>query len=160
MKLFTDYQLAIIQFCAEECKRQQSGEVSVAGMIRAYQYAAAHYDVVQEITDEDIAIMAAMIEPEKNAHGYRHVPVHFGDFVLLPWESVPRQVSMLLSAQDDLSASDFYLQYEGIHPHKDGNGRLGAILFNVKNGTLFCPVCPPPFEKRAIVVAGFAQPRG
>ena len=154
MKLFTDYQLAIIKFCAAECERQGSGELSVAGMVAAWQYAAERFDVVQDITEEDIDVMAKLIEPEKNRNGYRHVPVHFGDFNILPWEAVPRQVCVLLTATRDMSPRDFYLEYEGIHPHKDGNGRLGAILFNVLNGTLYCPVTPPPFQMRAIVVAG------
>lgn len=159
MKLFTDYQLAIIQFCAEQCARLRSGEVSVSGMLQAYQYAALHYSVVQDITPEDIGAMAAMINPEKNTRGYRQVPVHFGDFNILPWEHVPQQVTTLLAAQDSLSAGDFCLAYQGVHPHASGNGHIAAILFNVKNGTLFRPVCPPPFEKRAIVVAGVAVPR-
>jgi len=92
MKLFKDYMLAIVTFCAEECKRQGSGEESVAWMVNAYNYATARFAVDQNVTEEDKRDLARLIEPG--------------------------------------CAS----------PQTEGNGRLDAILFNVKNGTLYKPV--------------------
>ena len=143
MKLFTDYQLAIITFCAEECARQKSGEASVAWMVNAYQYAVERYAVQNTITEEDVLAMAAMIEPEQNANDYRKVPVSFASGEVIGWENIERQIGNVLGAQDVLNPTEFYTEFEKVHPHKDGNGRLGAILFNVKNGTLFRPVVPP-----------------
>lgn len=153
MRLFSDYQLAMIQFCAEECHRQQSGETSVAWMINAYQYAVAHYCVMNTITEEDVLTMAAMIEPEQNANGYRRVPVSFRSGEVIGHENIERQVANVLEAQDVLNPTEFYTEFEKVHPHKDGNGRLGAILFNVKNGTLFCPVTPPAVFQDATPVS-------
>jgi hypothetical protein len=169
MKLFTDYMMAIIRFCAEECRRQESGELSVAWMVNAYNYACQRWAVDKTITGEDILTLAAMIEPEKNANGYRRVPVTVGGKVI-GWQNIARQIANLLEAQDRLGGEDpdeaqaacepedafrrrcaanalsFYRELEQIHPLLDGNGRLGAILYNVKNGTLFRPVVPPAVQ--------------
>jgi Fic family protein len=143
MKLFTNYQIAIIEFCARECERQGSGEASVAWMLNAYNYAAERWAVDKTITVEDILIMAAMIEPEKNANGFRRVNVSFRNLSVVGWENIDRQIANLLAAQDSLDALSFYTELEKIHPLLDGNGRLGAILYNVLNTKLFCPVTPP-----------------
>jgi hypothetical protein len=143
VKLFTDYQLAIIRFCAEECARQNSGEESVAWMVNAYVYAVERFSVQNTISEEDVLAMAAMIEPKKNANGYRKVPVSFRTGEVVGWENIERQIGNVLGAQDVLEPVEFYTEFEKVHPHEDGNGRLGAILYNVKNGTLYCPVAPP-----------------
>jgi hypothetical protein len=89
MKLFTDYQMAIISFCAAECARVNAGEVAVAGMLAAYNYAAQRFAVEQTILQEDIDTMT---EPLANSDKAKVL--------------------------------------------------VDSILFNVKNGTLFCPVTP------------------
>jgi fido (protein-threonine AMPylation protein) len=45
-----------------------------------------------------------------------------------------------------VSASEFYQEFETLHPFNDGNGRVGAILFNLLNGTLSDPIVPPPYK--------------
>lgn len=149
MKLFTNYQADIIAFCAAECKRQGSGELSVSWMLMAYAYACERFAVVQDITVEDILTMGAMIEPERNESGWRRQSCHFGNFIFTPFANIERSIEALLSAQDRLSPVEFYTELEKVHPFADGNGRLGAILFNVKSGTLFKPVVPPDVFKTA-----------
>lgn len=159
-RLFTDYQLAIIKFCAEQCKRHGSGELSVAGMLAAWQYAVQHYSVVQEITEDDIAAMAKLIDPDRNSAGYRQTPIHFGDFVILKPEDVSKNVAALIADPRAVSADEFYLRYRGLHPHAGGDELLGTLLFNVLNGTLYCPEEPPRFDRKAIFVSLVAVPRG
>ena len=166
MKMFKDYMLAIVTFCAEECKRQGSGEESVAWMVAAYNYALERFAVEQTVTEDDILTLAKMIEPEKNANGYRKVNVTVRGQVI-PWQTIQRGMDNLLEGQDRIGIDDivenaedgdpaeaararqtanataFYTELETIHGLLDGNGRLGAILFNVKNGTLNQPVTPP-----------------
>lgn len=146
--MFKSYQLAIIQFCAEECTRQQSGETSVAWMVNAYNFACERFAVDNTITVEDVLTLAALIEPEKNKNGFRQVPVTVGGDVI-PWQNIERQIASLLEAQDRLTPTELYREYEKIHPNIDGNGRLGAILFNVKNGTLYVPKAAPDVFARA-----------
>lgn len=140
--LFKPYELAIITFCAEECARQKSGEASVAWMATAYNWASTRFAVDNTITREDVIELLAMIEPEQNANGFRLTNVTVGGEVI-GWQNIDRQIDSLLEAQDRLTPTEFYTELEKIHPAYDGNGRLGAILFNVKNGTLYCPVVPP-----------------
>ena len=158
-RLFTDYQLAIITFCANECRRHNSGELSVAGMVAAWEYAVQHYSVVQEITEDDIAAMAKLIDPDRNSRGYRQAPMHFGDFVVLKPEDVSKNVAALIADPRAVTPSEFYLRYRGLHPHTGGNALLGSLLFNVLNGTLYCPEEPPRFDKKAIFVSLVAVPQ-
>jgi hypothetical protein len=139
--MFKTYQLAIVQFCAEECKRQKSGELSVARMVKAYDWACERFAVDNTVTAEDVLTLAVMIEPE-NEFGYRRVPVTAGQDVI-GHENIERQIANLLEAQDRLTPTELYTELEKIHPLIDGNGRLGAILFNVKSGTLYVPVAAP-----------------
>jgi hypothetical protein len=148
--MFKNYQLAIVLFCAEECTRQKSGETSVAWMVKAYDYACERFAVDNTVTVEDVLTLAAMIEPEQNANGFRKVPVTVGGDVIA-WENIERQIANLLEAQDRLTPTELYTELEKIHPLLDGNGRLGAILFNVKSGTLYVPVAAPDvFAKSAV----------
>lgn len=140
--LFKDYELAIITFCAEECARQKSGELSVAWMVNAYKWAEARFAVDNTITRDDVLELLALIEPEKNANGFRRTNVTVNGEVI-GWQNIDRQIDNLLEAQDRLTPTDFYTELEKIHPAIDGNGRLGAILFNVKNGLLYRPVAAP-----------------
>jgi hypothetical protein len=47
---------------------------------------------------------------------------------------------------DMVYAEEFYLWFEHYHAGNDGNGRVGAILFNLKNGTLAQPVLAPHYR--------------
>ncbi len=106
-------------------------------------------------TIEDMLHVATMIEPDENRYGYRTVPVWIGGHEAEPWNFVPELVKRLWSHIDDLApmqgrsnpfssgkmtADDFYLEFEAIHPFRDGNGRTGKILHNWLLGTLWKPV--------------------
>lgn len=145
---FTPAQLGIVRFCAQECKRQNSGPLSVYWMVTAYQYAVARHEELKGVIPEgDVIELLRLIEPDQNAHGYRHVPVTLGQKVI-GWEHIEQRMRRLIQFQDHLDPLEFYIELEETHPAVDGNGRLGAILINWKRGTLLKPTKAPKVKFR------------
>lgn len=142
-KAFTSAQRHVIRWAAEECKRQRSGEMSVAWMLDAWEYALAFQN--RSVTEGDILALGALVEPEVNANGYRRCGVRVGSDVKGPWQNVPRQMGLLAEAQDRLTPDEWYKAYEEVHPFRDGNGRTGSILWNWLGSTLDAPCVPPDF---------------
>lgn len=133
--------LSDIKWAAEECERQNSGEISVYKMCNALDYARN----VRLIIDlQDVRILGELIEPEKNKDGFRKVPVHFRYMTIaLPPDQIVSSLTSLITHGNTLTPTEWYKEFESIHPFLDGNGRVGAILFNIKNGTLSKPIAPP-----------------
>lgn len=107
-------------------------------------------------TIDDVLFLAARIEPQVNQNGYRTYGVQVGDHICPPAQEVPERMERLWRHIKDvvpeqgkayeldgilgISADDFYLSFEGIHPFGDGNGRTGKILHNWLLHTLMKPV--------------------
>lgn len=144
--MFTSDQINIITFCAAECARQGSGEQSVAWMVSAYNKVISIVCSCSGITAGDILELGTLVEPEVNANGFRRTSVTFANCSVIGWENIERQIANLLDAQTMLTPTEFYREFEWIHPFGDGNGRVGAILYNMLNGTLMNPVIPPQVE--------------
>ncbi len=152
--------LDVIDFCAEECVRQQSGEMSVADMVWAWKYAQDYSSNPDATFLTFIERVGQIIEPVDNKGGFRQIPIFVRngwDYIeKTPWERVPSLLSLLLESYYEgalepvhpkaITREDqFYFEYENIHPFKDGNGRSGKILYNFLLGTLDKPVMPPNF---------------
>lgn len=169
---FSITQARVIEYCAEQYKRQHSGEMSVYDMVNAWEYATKIFRSVPNHLDTSlIQVIGKLVEPDDNRNGFRTIPMGVTDGMggwieKANWEQVPRLLEHLLASyyagymtpvrsedenQDSyahplsVTAEDeFYFNFEEIHPFVDGNGRTGKILYNYLLGTLDNPVMPPP----------------
>lgn len=131
----------IVKWCAKECTRQESGEMSVFRMYAAWEVAQSLMLIGQPLDDDSVRRLGYVVEPEKNRLGYRKVPVSVRGELLNP----PRddEVDSLLNNRDMMKSHEVYRIFEEIHPFIDGNGRVGSIIYNWLNDTLEKPVAPP-----------------
>jgi hypothetical protein len=167
---FNARQMKVLRFCAQECKRQGSGEMSVYWMVNAWAFAST-YMLAGKYRSIDLHFIEALgqwTEPHKNLRGFRRQRIFVGNRFEMhekaPWERVPELLTHLIDAYytgaftevgDEhywrmhpaaRSAEDeFYYEYESIHPFVDGNGRTGKIIYNYLLGRLDDPIMPPNF---------------
>lgn len=87
--------------------------------------------------------LGQQVERFKNTDGFRNGDVRVGLKICPPHERVISLLQILLEQYDELAPVQFYKEFELIHPFFDGNGRVGKILLNWKNGTLLSPYFPP-----------------
>ena len=133
-----------IRFCAEECKRQQSGETSVYNMCEAFSYVSGLLFCIEEPDYkwrvERVLDAARFVEPEKNLEGFRKQPVTVKGTVI-PVQDFQRKLELLFEYVSD--PTEWYKEFQLVHPFNDGNGRVGSLFFNFLSGTLKNPVAPP-----------------
>ena len=114
-------------------------------------------------TMDDMLYVASIIEPEMNGEGFRRHGVWIGNDERMQHAEVPAAVARLWARVRDvvprqgkrgparyldgfsdegagITADEFYLEFEYIHPFGDGNGRTGKIIHNWLLGTLKAPV--------------------
>jgi hypothetical protein len=143
----------IKDWCYAECERQHATTpADIAGMEEAWQYAS---DMNPPLTITDIKIMAGTIDPIANPGGrFRTGPAVFMDGGRaasadeIEWRL--EQLFHLISGMGpigEFDAGSIYRELMYIHPFKDGNGRVGALVYNILNGTIDNPIVPPPYKE-------------
>lgn len=138
----------VTQWIKESCDHQDAKTPEdYIGMALAHEYAMTLR--WSSITMRDIVILARRVNHNEFLC-LRTTPVTFADLsVALAPEHIVRQLELLIDQINGLLVTneEFYQRFEEIHPFEDGNGRVGALLYNVFSGWLDDPVHPPEFKK-------------
>lgn len=140
----------IIAYSTEEVIRQRAAPEAVGWMLSAWITAVTLYDAhsptIPLLTDPSvIGSWGRLVEPSKNARGFRTGHVRVGARLCPPPEDLERLMKQFCARVYALMPEEAYREFQEIHPFFDGNGRTGKILFNWLNGTLRDPMMPPNF---------------
>lgn len=138
----------VVAYCAEEVRRQGhdvtalDGIARVGWMLEAWSTALGRAEYPVNVWY--VETLGRLVEREKNGGGFRGCVERVGSH-LVPSrpEDIRPRLQRLFEHWGLLSPLSLYREFEEIHPFADGNGRVGKILLNWKNGTLLDPVFPP-----------------
>ena len=131
----------LVQFCAEEVRRQQDTPWHVWKLYRAFGWAQERYMKDITIYSATIREIGKLVDEDADM-GYRNDSIWIGGIAKMHHAAVPGAIDDLVNEQGKLTPLEFYARFEEIHPFFDGNGRSGKVLYNWKNGTLWNPVWP------------------
>lgn len=141
----------IEQYIIESCEHQMAlRQEDFIGMARAYEYALATICLRPgwQIRMNDLAPLITRVNAEQVWVPWRSQPATFANG---RWatnaQHVQREMEILIKNQHLLPPDNFYWEFEEIHPWHDGNGRVGSLLWNVRNNSITDPVHPPQNPK-------------
>ncbi len=122
----------LVAWAAQECEWQQVGPLKVGYLIDAYY----HLEKQPELSLDLVMELGHLVEPDKNpSDRWRGVGVRVGFSVKPTPQEVPRLMSRFFSKPLG-PPHEAFREFEEIHPFVDGNGRVGALLYNWWNSTL------------------------
>ena len=151
----------LINWCADECERQQSGEKSVARMVEAFLYCNKDDNDVRETWVRLVQRLGEIVEPEKNVFGFRRQPVTIHGEVIPVFDFYEKMERLCgYAAVYQITPEEWYQEFQTLHPFNDGNGRVGAIMYNYLLGSSQDKLLvPPKYQKPGAFVSDSPMPR-
>ncbi len=122
----------LVAWAAQECEWQMAGPRAVSDLVDAY-FTLNYW---RALTEKVVLMLGHEVAPRVNpSKRWREVNVTVGTATPPDWKEVPRLMDQLFAAEGDLSPTGYFKEFEEIHPFRDGNGRVGALIYNFLNGT-------------------------
>jgi len=151
------------EWCRNECIRQHATtDEDFAGMEEAWEYAKVVSDTITHVPLNVFVIrrLAGYIDPIANKVGTDSAYSELGCFrtgpavfmnggTSAPANEIEYRLNNLINWMGNgfaLTPNEFYQTLMWIHPLRDGNGRLGALVYNILNGTINNPVVSPEYR--------------